>query len=338
MNATGPDEVIASADLSANGHLDLIATFAKSWSTPPNTTADLGYLLVLHNTDGLWTSHVFSKPDNPNQATAFTHPSLINATNLIKAKYPQIIFTELRCTSISCATVVHIVSWYDNKWVDLTPVVPQMENVDKISFADKDSNGMLALVLSGGLTKAPDAGPQRRRTEVYSYNPTSAAFQLSDTSYEASAYLYFKVLNGNDALLHQNYDYALGYYTDAVNNNGLKLWSQEQGASQDQVLAEHEVLVAFARFRLGITYLLKGDRQKASDTFALGLSQDGDYKGWIEAFIGPYQAHPETATIVAACAAATLYSQQHPELIAPLNKFGYNNPLFKPEDICPPLN
>ena len=337
MKATGPDEPIEAADLEADGHLDIIATFSQSWSAPPVQVSDPGYVLVLHQVNGAWTGLVYRKPSEDGVQTDFSQPVLLKVVNLNKSRYPQVVFSEQHCSGLSCTTAVRVLSWYGNKWYDLTPVVPEMENVERVGFENRDNDGSLVLVISGGVTKAADAGPQRRRTEIYRYDAASTSFRLSETTFEASDYLYFRILDGNEALARQHYDDAIAYYIDAVYNDKLKLWAQVQGGSFDVQEGERAGLVAFGRFRLGIAYLLKGERQKASDIFNVALNRDGDYKLWTQAFIAPYQDHSATATVAEGCASTLKLSQQHPELIQPLNKFGYANPLFKPEDICPPL-
>jgi len=337
IKATGPDEPIEAADLEAEGHLDIIATASQNWTAQPVQVADPGFVLVLHQVNGAWTGLVYRKPPEAGLQTDFSHPVLLKVVNLNKSRYPQIVFSEQHCSNLSCTSAVRVLSWYGNKWYDLTPAVPEMENVKRVGFENRDNDGSLVLVISGGVTEAADAGPQRRRTEIYRYDATSTAFRLSETTFEASNYLYFRILDGNEALARQHYDDAIAYYIDAVYNDKLKLWATEQGNSFDGQQSERTALVAFGRFRLGIAYLLKGERQKASDIFNVALNRDGDYKLWTQAFIAPYQDHSVTATVAEGCASALKLSQQRPDLIQPLNKFGYANPLFKPEDICPPL-
>lgn len=336
--ATGPNETVMGADLNKDGQLELVTTFAQTWNPRPSDAADPGYLLVLQPDKNSWKPFLYRKTATANgQQSDFSHPSLLAVISMTKRKYPEIAFSETSCNGTGCTSDVHIVNWYGGKWYDLTPLVPEMQNAQKISFENVDNNDILALEMTGGVVNTLEAGPQRARTDIYRYDAASSTFHLSETTYAASDYLYFRVQDGNEALLKQNYDVAIAAYQTAIADPSLKIWAQVENLPPDQVKTEHDALVALARFRLGITYLLKGNRQQASDTFAAALKQDNVYAGWTQAFIAPYQAHPTTATVSDGCAAAVQYSQQHPALVQPFNNFGYNAPLFQPQDICSSL-
>jgi Tfp pilus assembly protein PilF len=99
-------------------------------------------------------------------------------------------------------------------------------------------------------------------------------------------------------------------------------------------------LTAFARFRLALAYALSDDRANANQTLQTAIATDGKYSGWATAFSGAFQASKTPTSSAAAkegCVAAVKFSQQNPVLIEGLNQFGYANPTFKPEDICPIL-
>jgi len=96
---------------------------------------------------------------------------------------------------------------------------------------------------------------------------------------------------------------------------------------------EREDLQAFARFRVVVAYALLGDIDKAraarDDLFANHRGHVYEIVG--STFFGNYALHD----IAAGCASVTRLAEKRDDVLAVLSDFGYANPDFKAEDVCP---
>jgi hypothetical protein len=182
------------------------------------------------------------------------------------------------------------------------------------------------LVMQGGTMGSAGAGVQREREERYRWD--GRRFALFGTTYEKSDYLYFKIIDANAAMANQDYAGAIEIYKQALSDDTLKTWKK----GQEQ--AERTGLRAFAAFRLYTCYLLKGDTA-AANAAANDLKQtyaSTGYAALAELFGKAYQSSKQLTT---ACGPVSDYVRKHPELLEPLNGFGYANTEFTAEDICP---
>lgn len=98
------------------------------------------------------------------------------------------------------------------------------------TIEDRDGDGVQELVMYGGTIGSVGAGPQRPRTEIYGWDGT--AYRLSETIYDPSPYLYFKIRDANDALQRKEYAQALKLYRQALTDDTLKLWKAEIGTPE----------------------------------------------------------------------------------------------------------
>jgi tetratricopeptide (TPR) repeat protein len=175
----------------------------------------------------------------------------------------------------------------------------------------------------GGTIASVGAGPQRERTEVYKWNGT--AYVPSETVYDYSTYLYYKVLDANQALLDGEYEGAVALYREAIDNPELDVWMEE---------GERDDLAAFSRYRLTLTYLLLGEPASAQATRdeLLSAQPDSIYAQVVNLF---WEAYERDADLKVACEQVGEFAIEHPETVEVLVDYGYGNPTFTPEEVCP---
>ena len=292
--AMGAEGVVGTLDLDRDGNADLVATAWKgdpAAKTLPSSTANLpGIVFVLRANGGGWTPAVYRKGLTPNAANRdWSAPLLYQVGQVSKAGQVAIAFTETACGTQNCIETVHVAApLVTGTFRDLAPDPPTMA-YPTLSFADRDGNGDLALVVRGNVWPAANAGLQRERTDIYRWDVRDLVYKLSETLSAGSAYLYYKVQDGNIALSQRNYSLAIQLYTQALSDDSLKLWQAEtSGASAGQT--ELGVLRAFARFRLALTYAVMGDNKAAMATLNEASRLDGEYAGWSRAFMGAYNS------------------------------------------------
>ena len=249
-------------------------------------------------------------------------PALIEIDDLNGDGHTEMAFSSTSCGAHTCFTTVHIVASGTGQYQDLTGGGIEMSYVEP-SFVDWDGDGVRELIMYGGTIGSVGAGPQRERTEVYKWNGT--AYVPSETVYDYSNYLYYKVLDANQALLNGNYEGAVALYREAIDNPELDVWMEE---------GERDDLAAFSRYRLTLTYLLLGEAASAQATRdeLLGAQPDNIYAQVLNVL---WDAYKRDADLKVACEQVGEFAAAHPETVEVLVDYGYGNPTFTPEEVCP---
>jgi tetratricopeptide (TPR) repeat protein len=249
-------------------------------------------------------------------------PALIEIDDLNGDGHTEMAFSSTSFGAHTCFTTVFIVASGTGQYQDLTGGGIEMSYVDP-SFVDWDGDGVRELIMYGGTIGSVGAGPQRERTEVYRWDGT--AYVLSETVYDYSNYLYFKVLDANQALLDANYEEAVALYREAIDNPNLDVWMEE---------GERVELAAFSRYRLTLTHLLLGEVASAEATRdeLLGAQPDSIYAQVVNVF---WDAYEREADLKVACEQVGEFAIERPETVEVLVDYGYGNPTFTPEEVCP---
>ena len=251
-----------------------------------------------------------------------TDPALLEVDDVNSDGHTELAFTSTSCGAHTCYTRVHIVASGTGTYKDLTDGGIEMSYVES-HFSDWDNDGVLELMMHGGTIGSIGAGPQRARTEIYRWDATKYA--LSETIYDPSNYLYFKVLDANQALLDGELERAGMLYEEAIQNPSLQIWMEEN---------EREELTSFSRYRLSLTHLLAGDREEAQTVRDELLTQlpDGIYSQVVTILWETYLRDGDLRT---ACEAVGAFAAAHPETAGMLSDYGYGNPTFTSEEVCP---
>ena len=276
-----------------------------------------GDLLVLDRKDEMFELAYSAAGDS-----ILLDPALIEVDDLNGDGQTEMAFSFTECGAHTCFTTVHIVTSGAGNYQNLTGEGIEMSYVEP-HFSDWDSDGVRELIMHGGTIGSVGAGPQRERTEVYRWD--GAAYVLSETVYDYSNYLYFRILDANQALMGGKYEMAATLYREAIDNPSLDVWMEE---------SEREGLVAFSRYRLSLTYLLLGKVELAQASLDELLLEQPDslYAQVAQVLWDTYQ---RTGDLRAACEDVGTFAASHPETADVLTNYGYGNPTFTPEEVCP---
>ena len=118
-------------------------------------------------------------------------------------------------------------------------------------------------------------------------------------------------------------------YTEAVTSTSLaKCWEHDN---------ELDELRSFSLFRLALISAYEGKSDEAAENVAQ-LQQgfpDSVFTQLGQAWLAAYQP---SGDIAAACMAATQFATENPVSYESLSDYGYANPTFRPEELCPVLN
>lgn len=249
-------------------------------------------------------------------------PTLLQVSDINGDGYTELAFTSTSCGAHTCSTTVYILASGTGAYGDLTDGGIEMTYAD-VRFSDWDGDDVPELIMYGGIIGSVGAGPQRERTEVYRWD--GLTYTLLETIYDPSNYLYFKVLDANQALLEGEYEIAAALYREAIENPNLEVWMDE---------SERDEMTAFARYRLSLTYLLLGEIDEATLAREELLTQQPD-NIYSQVVTVLWDAYSVDGDLRAACEAVQSFAATHPETADVLADYGYANPTFTPEEVCP---
>ncbi len=249
-------------------------------------------------------------------------PSLLNVDDVNQDGHTELIFTTNSCGAHTCTTTVYIVASGGGTYDQLVDGGIEMTFAE-VSFSDRDGDAIPELLMYGGMIGSVGAGPQRARTEIYKWD--GHTYALTETIYDPSNYLYFTVLDANQALLEGDHAKAAELYRQAIENPNLEAWMGEY---------EREDLTAYSRYRLSLTYLLEGDVE-AAKAARDGIQKEQPDHIYAQVMQVLWEAYLRTGDLSSACQEVTAFAAQHPATADILADYGYANPTFAPADVCP---
>lgn len=251
-----------------------------------------------------------------------TDPALLEVDDLNGDGHTELAFASTGCGAHTCTTTVYIVASGLGTYEDLADGGIGMTFVE-VRFTDWDGDSIPELEMHGGMIGSVGAGPQRARTEVYRWD--GRTYTLAETIYDPSNYLYFKVLDANQALLQGDYARAADWYQQAIENPNLEVWMGEY---------ERANLTAFSRYRLSLAYLLLGD-VGAAQTAKDELLAEQPHHIYAHVVTVLWDAYFRHGDLRSACAEVAAFASEHPETANVLADYGYGNPGFTPGEVCP---
>lgn len=243
----------------------------------------------------------------------------------------DVIWVDTNCGASTCFDTVMIYSWNGTRWSNWAEDNITMAYADVVLTEENAEGQGREIVLDGGVYGSVGAGPQRSRTETWA-SLAGEPYALIDTVYADSNCIYHVVLDANRAFAaaaDEGFDEAEALYTKAVSDDGLvACWVRDN---------EIEELQSFSYFRLALIAAYQGLPDVAGDLVGstAALFPAGPYAEVGDVWLSAYE---EEADIAAACDAVLQYLEDAPEAWQILADYGYANPSFTAEDVCPVLD
>jgi hypothetical protein len=174
------------------------------------------------------------------------------------------------------------------------------------------------------------AGPFRRLTRTWDWDPASRTFPLIAEVLEPPRYRIHALLDADVAARLGNLQGALDLYHRVVLDDSLLDWIDPA--------AERANLTGYSMFRVVLAYLQMNDEGDAQKAYGILQNQYPSgavgqaYAAMARAF---WDAYTPTEDLEQGCEAARDFAEVHTEeVITPLY-FGYANPTYTPADVCP---
>jgi hypothetical protein len=241
------------------------------------------------------------------------------------------------CGAHTCWTYVYILAWDGQQYVDIIDGEVEVPYARDIRFVDVEGDGIEELYVAAGQIGSVGAGPQRNVNFTYAWDGTKYA--LAKTEYEPSDFLYFAVVDGDEAYAVGHVDEAIAFYQKAIDDTSLVDWHEQLGQGRDR-----DELIPYARFRLYLAQLAslhggaQASAQEVIDSIAGLLAEFPEsfhaYAAWQFA-----QAYPDgevsSQALSQGCAAFLAVVEEHRQEFDNIWYYGYANPDLVPERLCP---
>jgi hypothetical protein len=320
------------ADLDGDGEDEYVVRIAREGQ--PEDGALEGWLagtIAIFDRDIGTYGVVFSLADVDAPASVdFLQPVIYAVDDLNGDGRHEVLLTTSTCGAHTCNLAVYLLGYEGGEYIILLrPSAQEPEGVvvvpvtdDQLRVEDLDGDGIDELLLREGLIGSVGAGPQREAVRNYRWD--GRRYTLANVEFAPSDLRYFKVRDADDALTGGDAEAAAALYREAVESAGL----------QDVDFGDPAELIAYARFRIGLTEAILEDKAAALAALDAAVAAD------------PVALHSELATrfrqgytkvghVSAGCAAARDFVRANREAFAQLWDYGYANPEFDPDFLCP---
>jgi hypothetical protein len=314
--------VQADTDLTGDGVLEVIVTLFDPMIYNPDAQLNAGQLLVYGCDNGGYRL-LYATPFNSGIAL----PQLSRVGDMNADVKNELVFYTESCNLSSCYKEAKILDWNS-----IVGVFEELNNGQiiaingRIGIADVDNDGVLELTAQINPPGTTAAGPPRSVLDIWDWSGTD--YELAQRQPSEVHYRIHAIYEADDLLRAEKFRSAIEAYAAARDDSQLISW---------MVPGEYDILRAYAAFRIMIAYARLGN-SRAEDWFntlqsenPTGTSGNG-FAQMGAAFMDNFRA---TGDVRAACAQALSVAAAQPNVLSPLNSFGYANRTYTLGDLCP---
>lgn len=272
------------------------------------------------------------------------------------------------CMGNRCPTV-RVYEWGGKDFQDLIANRFSSDGCSSLSVApfevdirDVDNNGTKEIVLSNTSHPQPDNDfPYRKETRICMWNGQNIVVYKRE--FDAPYYRFQAVQDGDRATLAGDYDKALDFYQQTINEKklewftldrkwydfwiyhssyfaGLKEPTPTASPSMVQDPNEYPVLAAYAYYRIMLLYILQNDMANAEASFVALQNEfpsgsPGNYFTQVASVF--WQEYQNAVSTKNSCSKVVEYVQEHPLPSGYLGDWdhGVHSMRYTPETICP---
>lgn len=251
--------------------------------------------------------------------------ALVGGEDLTGNGVADLVFADVTCGAHTCWHSLHVWSWVGHDFRE------QVAGNATLPYPTLTLVAGTVLARSGGVGSV-GAGPQRVFTETWAWNGsviTRTAEQLGPAQYRYHAFR-----DGDEALRAGNYADAFDAYLQVINDETLDPWAGFYGALEERLW-----FTALARWRLLLLGMQLGNTPDAEAQYRrLQADFTPETPGYPVAQLAHrfWDAYQRLGLLPGACL-ETLAAPELPAVLDFLNSFGYANPTYAAEELCPLL-
>jgi hypothetical protein len=314
-----PKNSLTEADLTGDGQPELVVGLVDP-EAPSNPAGPRGLVVALHDENGRYRSIPIPSGTTPSPPAG---PYIQQVVDVNADRAAEVLTISKICGASTCTTYPAVASWAGGSYRLLTPADLSMADAD-VKFEDRDNDGRLELLLSGGQLGSTGAGVQRGRTDIYRF--VGGRYDLAETQTEATSSRYLAIADANAAFDRKDFRAAEPLYQRAATDDALS----DQRPSAGNPGAG---LRAFARFRLLLLNAINGEDDDARTILQQMQTLDAatPYPAAAQVF---WNIYGQTGSVEAGCTQFTESARRQPAMLEPLTGWGYSNTEMKADDLC----
>jgi hypothetical protein len=241
---------------------------------------------------------------------------------------PEALIEQVSCGAHTCFTQIVIGQWNGQRWRSLA-ADPVMQAYTDYSIVDATGDGLVDIVMYGGMFGSVGAGLQRPHTLIFAWRDD--AYRLIEDVPDPDDHPYYQMLDANTALAAGDWDTALALALAVVNYPGVYA---DDGWLTPEAWAR---IVGYATMEAMFVYAQRGDaaamRQLHAGLLARSISApDNPYPAAAGEALETYEA---TGDPLAACRAAEAFIAARVHDAAFFEWYGYGTQRLTADQICP---
>ena len=240
----------------------------------------------------------------------------------------EVVIEQISCGAHTCFTGIIIGQWDGQRWRNLAADAIVQAYSD-YTITDHNGDGILEIVMHGGMYGSVGAGLQRPRTQVFAWR--DGAYRLIEDTPDPDDHPYFQMLDANTALANGEWDTALNLALAVVDYPGVY---EDDGWLTTEAWAR---IVGYATLEAMFVYAQRGDVEAMRQVHASLLMRshsapDNPYPGAAWHTLEVYEA---TGDALAACLAAEEFVTARLEDASFFEWYGYGTERLTADRICP---
>lgn len=317
---------VFSIDLSGDGEpetiVSIIDPFSADWAAGP------GGMLLIYGCENrqvaLWYSNIASQPQPLSR--------IVQTGNFIAApRGGQIAVQSEFCGASTCFVRLELLGWNGQAIVNLL-AEPLESPSAQYRLVQADGDAPIEIEAQKGVIGSIGAGPQRTEQQLWDWNGAQYVKTKSDLS--PVEYRIHAIYEADDAFAAGDYQKAIDWYSRVITDDNLKDWLTEIGYAKAH---DRDTLRSYARFRLLLSGLLRGDANAGDQLNALTAEYPAgspvhQTQQMAQLLWDKYQA---TQNWALTCAAVNTFANEEYQIVDDLGLFGYANRMYTSDDMCP---
>ena len=301
-------------DLTGDGSPEIVVTCInpQAETFPPE-----GLLAVLICRNGAYETLYTYMPE------PFSNIALIGGQDLTGDGKNELVFAEVTCGAHTCWDTLHVGSWNGSDFQE------QISGEAALPYPTFTLTQDAILARSVGMGSV-GAGPQRVYTETWAWN--GSVITRTATELGPARYRYHVFRDGDAAFRAGHYAEAFDAYLRVINDETLEPWAGFYSAPEERLW-----FTALARWRLLLLGMQLGNTPDAEAHYQrLQADFTPETPGYPVAQLARrfWDAYARLGMMPGACEEA-LAAPEAPVVLEFLNSFGYANPTYTAEELCP---
>jgi len=306
--------VMTQADVTGDGVVDMAVSLINPTLAPPDSEAAL--ILYTCQEGTVHTRYTY----HPGEWFSL---NLIGARDLTADGIAELVFSETTCGAHTCWDTLHVWAWNNADFVE------RMGTDFMSPYATFYLEAEQIAVSSFGIGSV-GAGPQRPLTTTLAWN--GQVITVTGAAIGPAVYRYHAFRDGDEALFSGNDARATQAYHQVLTDNELLAWDAFLSREEERLWFN-----ALAHWRLLVQATRAGDADTAQihHTQLINDFPPGQAGSPVTTLAQRFQASFEENQNMAYACQAALDAPETQTVLDFLNSFGYANPVYERDDLCP---